>query len=99
MVELLISSNIARYAEFRAVTRVATCMDGKLSQVPCSRSDVFANKTVSLIEKRTLMQLLTSCMDQGADSAEFNGELCISYDCNHSWLQLNISSHCWLEMH
>ncbi|XP_011501244.1 PREDICTED: rab proteins geranylgeranyltransferase component A 1 isoform X1 [Ceratosolen solmsi marchali] len=73
LVELLISSNIARYAEFRAVSRVATCMDGKLIQVPCSRADVFANKTVSVIEKRMLMKLLTSCMDQGADSPEFDG--------------------------
>ncbi|XP_071560115.1 rab escort protein isoform X2 [Temnothorax nylanderi] len=73
LVELLISSNIARYAEFRAVSRVATFMDGKLTQVPCSRADVFANKTVSVIEKRMLMQLLTSCMEQGADSPEFDG--------------------------
>ncbi|XP_058789210.1 rab proteins geranylgeranyltransferase component A 1 [Phymastichus coffea] len=73
LVELLISSNIARYAEFRAVSRVATYMDDKLVQVPCSRADVFANKTVSVIEKRMLMQLLTSCMDQGADSPEFDG--------------------------
>ncbi|XP_066581307.1 rab proteins geranylgeranyltransferase component A [Prorops nasuta] len=72
LVELLISSNIARYAEFRAVSRVATFMDGKLAQVPCSRADVFANKTVSVIEKRMLMQLLTSCMEQGADSPEFD---------------------------
>lgn len=72
--ELLISSNIARYAEFRAVSRVATFMEGKLVQVPCSRADVFANKTVSVIEKRMLMQLLTSCMEQGADSPEFDGQ-------------------------
>lgn len=73
LVELLISSNISRYAEFRSVSRVATFMDGKLTQVPCSRADVFANKTVSLVEKRMLMKLLTSCMRQGADSPEFNG--------------------------
>ncbi|XP_074106773.1 rab escort protein [Cotesia typhae] len=74
LVELLISSNIARYAEFRAVSRVATYMDGKLIQVPlCSRADVFANKTVSVIEKRMLMQLLVSCMEQGAESSEFDG--------------------------
>lgn len=73
LVELLISSNIARYAEFRAVSRVATYMDGKLVQVPCSRSDIFSNKTVSLVEKRLLMQLLTSCIEQGADSPEFDG--------------------------
>ncbi|XP_031838052.1 rab escort protein [Nomia melanderi] len=73
LVELLISSNISRYAEFRSVSRVATFMDGKLTQVPCSRTDVFANKTVSLVEKRMLMKLLTSCMVQGADSPEFDG--------------------------
>ncbi|XP_076164472.1 rab escort protein isoform X2 [Ptiloglossa arizonensis] len=73
LVDLLISSNISRYAEFRAVSRVATYMDGKLTQVPCSRADVFANKTVSLVEKRMLMKLLTSCMLQGADSPEFDG--------------------------
>ncbi|XP_076629473.1 rab escort protein [Colletes latitarsis] len=73
LVELLISSNISRYAEFRSVSRVATFMDGKLTQVPCSRADVFANKTVSLVEKRMLMKLLTSCMVQGADSPEFDG--------------------------
>ena len=75
LVELLISSNIARYAEFRAVSRVATFMDNKLVQVPCSRADVFANKTVSAVEKRMLMKLLTSCMEQGADSPEFDGKL------------------------
>lgn len=74
LVELLISSNIARYAEFRAVSRVATFMDDKLTQVPCSRADVFANKTVSVVEKRMLMQLLTSCMEHGADSPEFDGK-------------------------
>ncbi|KAG7187878.1 hypothetical protein KM043_013857 [Ampulex compressa] len=73
LVELLISSNIARYAEFRAVSRVATFMEGRLAQVPCSRADVFANKTVSVVEKRMLMQLLTSCMELGADSPEFDG--------------------------
>ncbi|KAK0081054.1 hypothetical protein PV325_012890 [Microctonus aethiopoides] len=73
LVELLISSNIARYAEFRAVSRVATYMENKLAQVPCSRADVFANKTVSVIEKRMLWQLLISCMEQGAESPEFDG--------------------------
>lgn len=60
MVELLISSNIARYAEFRNVSRVLTYLNGSLEIVPCSRSDVFANNKVSVIEKRMLMKLLTS---------------------------------------
>ncbi|KAK9870755.1 hypothetical protein WA026_009716 [Henosepilachna vigintioctopunctata] len=59
-VELLISSNIARYAEFRSISRVLTWINGNLEVVPCSRSDVFANNKVSVIEKRMLMKLLTS---------------------------------------
>ena len=37
MVELLISSNISRYAEFKACSRVLTVKDGKLEHVPSSR--------------------------------------------------------------
>lgn len=59
-VELLISSNIARYAEYRSVSRILTSLNGQLELVPCSRSDVFANNKVSVIEKRMLMKLFTS---------------------------------------
>uniref|UniRef100_A0A182K005 Rab proteins geranylgeranyltransferase component A n=1 Tax=Anopheles christyi TaxID=43041 RepID=A0A182K005_9DIPT len=61
MVELLISSNICRYAEFRALDRVATVWEGRITTVPCSRSDVFTNKEVNVIEKRLLMKFLQSC--------------------------------------
>ncbi|KAI4462518.1 rab gdp-dissociation inhibitor [Holotrichia oblita] len=62
-VELLISSNIARYSEYRSVSRVLTWLNGELEVVPCSRSDVFSNPKVSVIEKRMLMKLLSACMD------------------------------------
>ncbi|CAH0392848.1 unnamed protein product [Bemisia tabaci] len=42
LVELLISSNIGRYTEFRSVTRVLTWINNRLQPVPCSRADVFA---------------------------------------------------------
>ncbi|XP_053681235.1 rab proteins geranylgeranyltransferase component A [Anopheles nili] len=61
MVELLISSNICRYTEFRALDRVATIWDGRIMTVPCSRSDVFISKDVNVIEKRLLMKFLQSC--------------------------------------
>uniref|UniRef100_A0AAG5D0P0 Rab proteins geranylgeranyltransferase component A n=1 Tax=Anopheles atroparvus TaxID=41427 RepID=A0AAG5D0P0_ANOAO len=69
MVELLISSNICRYAEFRALDRVATVWDGKIMTVPCSRSDVFTSKDVNVIEKRLLMKFLQSCasFEEGLD--------------------------------
>ncbi|CAH2006343.1 unnamed protein product [Acanthoscelides obtectus] len=66
-VELLISSNIARYSEFRSVSRVLTWLNEHLEVVPCSRSDVFSNNKVSVIEKRMLMKLLTSLEDVEKD--------------------------------
>ncbi|KAK3923718.1 Rab proteins geranylgeranyltransferase component A 2 [Frankliniella fusca] len=73
LVELLISSNIARYTEFHAVTRVLTWLDGELNVVPCSRADVFATRHVSVVEKRMLMKLLTGCMDSENLMQEFQG--------------------------
>ncbi|XP_061706331.1 rab proteins geranylgeranyltransferase component A 1 [Cydia pomonella] len=72
LVELLISSNIARYAEFRCVTRVLTWLDGKLAPVPCSRADVFATEAVGIVEKRQLMKMLTSIV--GYNEEEMNNE-------------------------
>lgn len=73
LVELLISSNISRYAEFRCVNRILTWQSDKLETVPCSRADVFATKNVGLIEKRQLMQLLTLCVEYKPESDEFKG--------------------------
>jgi len=64
MVELLISSNISRYTEFKAVTRVLTMLNGSLEQVPSSRADVFNTKHISVVEKRILMKFLTWCLQE-----------------------------------
>lgn len=64
MVELLISSNISRYTEFKAVTRVLTLLNGSLEQVPSSRADVFNTKHISVVEKRILMKFLTWCLQE-----------------------------------
>ncbi|KAG6459824.1 hypothetical protein O3G_MSEX011640 [Manduca sexta] len=72
LVELLISSNIARYAEFRCVTRVLTWLNNRLMPVPCSRADVFATEAVTTVEKRMLMKMLTSIVGYNED--EMNNE-------------------------
>ncbi|KAJ8922725.1 hypothetical protein NQ315_007760 [Exocentrus adspersus] len=74
LVELLISSNIARYSEYRSVSRVLTWLNGQLEVVPCSRSDVFANNKVSVIEKRMLMKLLTSLTDAGEELKDYENK-------------------------
>lgn len=71
--ELLISSNICRYAEFRSVDRITTLIGNELKSVPCSRSDVFTTKDVSVVEKRLLMKLLQTCLNYEEDSMEFKG--------------------------
>lgn len=73
LVDLLITSNISRYAEFRAVDRVATVKDATIKTVPCSRSDVFTNKDVNVVEKRLLMKFLASCMNYAQEPDEFKG--------------------------
>ncbi|XP_041359846.1 rab proteins geranylgeranyltransferase component A-like [Gigantopelta aegis] len=69
-VDLLISSDVAKYCEFRTVSRVLTFLNGQLDKVPCSRADVFSSKKVSVLEKRMLMKFLTSCA-QSDEHPEF----------------------------
>lgn len=48
MVDLLVSSDIAKYADFRIVSRILTYQGDKLKHVPCCRADVFNSKEVKL---------------------------------------------------
>ncbi|XP_059488326.1 rab proteins geranylgeranyltransferase component A 1 [Neocloeon triangulifer] len=73
LVELLISSNIARYTEFRNVSRVVTWHDGKLTPVPCSRADVFSTQNISVVEKRMLMNLLQECTEYESNPDKLKG--------------------------
>lgn len=70
LVQLLISSNICRYAEFRAIDHICTLFQGQLLNVPCSRSDVFNTKDLNIVEKRLLMKFLTLCLTYGEDKCE-----------------------------
>ncbi|GAA6103585.1 rab proteins geranylgeranyltransferase component A 1 [Tachysurus ichikawai] len=63
LVDLLIKSNVSRYAEFKNVSCILTYHNGKVEQVPCSRADVFGSKQLTVVEKRMLMKFLTFCLD------------------------------------
>lgn len=71
LVELLISSNICRYTEFRAVDKVLTVLNGKLDIVPGSRADIFNKKNVTVIEKRLLMKFITQCVEEDKREDDF----------------------------
>ena len=43
-------------------------------QVPCSRSDVFGSKAISMIEKRMLMKFLEFALNYESRAQEYAGE-------------------------
>ncbi|CAG8802637.1 10627_t:CDS:2, partial [Dentiscutata erythropus] len=83
IIELLISSGVGRYLEFKAMDKTYVYSadtfdkvsynitiyrwDGGTDSVdhpvPCSKEDVFTNKSITLIEKRKLMRFLTFALD------------------------------------
>ncbi|XP_040005767.1 rab proteins geranylgeranyltransferase component A 1 [Xiphias gladius] len=73
LVDLLIKSNVSRYAEFKNITRILTYRNDNVEQVPCSRADVFASRQLSVVEKRKLMRFLTSCVEEMEEQQAYNG--------------------------
>ncbi|KAK6172220.1 hypothetical protein SNE40_015931 [Patella caerulea] len=71
MVELLISSDVAKYCEFRTVSRVLTQHNQYIEKIPCSRADVFSSKDVSMLDKRKLMKFLEWCAGYHKNPEEY----------------------------
>ncbi|XP_035180721.1 rab proteins geranylgeranyltransferase component A 1 [Oxyura jamaicensis] len=71
LIDLLIKSNVSRYAEFKNATRILAFREGKVEQVPCSRADVFNSRQLTMVEKRMLMKFLTFCLDYEQHPDEF----------------------------
>uniref|UniRef100_A0A8C4SCD8 Rab proteins geranylgeranyltransferase component A n=1 Tax=Erpetoichthys calabaricus TaxID=27687 RepID=A0A8C4SCD8_ERPCA len=73
LVDLLIKSNVSRYAEFKNVNRILTYQNGSVEQVPCSRADVFGSKQLTVVEKRMLMKFLSFCIEYEQHPEEYAG--------------------------
>ncbi|NWT62399.1 RAE1 geranylgeranyltransferase, partial [Erythrocercus mccallii] len=71
LIDLLIKSNVSRYAEFKNATRVLAFREGRVEQVPCSRADVFNSRQLTMVEKRMLMKFLTFCLDYEQHAEEY----------------------------
>ncbi|NXX75765.1 RAE1 geranylgeranyltransferase, partial [Urocolius indicus] len=71
LVDLLIKSNVSRYAEFKNATRILAFREGKVEQVPCSRADVFNSRQLTMVEKRMLMKFLTFCLEYEQHPEEY----------------------------
>lgn len=78
-VDCLLNSDVAKYMDFKSLDSLhyMSAID-RISPVPCSKSDVFNTKTLSAIEKRSLMKFMQLTMDycnqikHGADVATIN---------------------------
>ncbi|KAK2726092.1 rab proteins geranylgeranyltransferase component A 1-like [Artemia franciscana] len=72
MVELLISSGVSRYLEFKNVLKIMTFVEeeDRIVSVPCSRADVFSTDEVTVVEKRLFMKLMESCQNEKTIEAE-----------------------------
>ncbi|NXN89744.1 RAE1 geranylgeranyltransferase, partial [Bombycilla garrulus] len=71
LIDLLIKSNVSRYAEFKNATRVLAFREGKVEQVLSSRADVFNSRQLTMVEKRMLMKFLTFCLDYEQHPEEY----------------------------
>jgi len=84
MVDLLVQSNICRYLEFKCVTKLLSYEPSKndqLIEVPCSRSDIFNSKSISIVQKRMLMKFMSYCMDLEKQGSDLQGLLILSFTC------------------
>ncbi|CAB4487673.1 rab protein geranylgeranyltransferase component A [Rhizophagus irregularis] len=74
LIELLISSGVGRYLEFKALDKTYIYSDqDTFDKVPCSKEDVFTSQTVTLIDKRKLMRFLTFALDFTNSPETFEG--------------------------
>ncbi|KAJ2803788.1 hypothetical protein H4R20_002753 [Coemansia guatemalensis] len=69
MIDLLIDSGIGEYVQFRGVEHNYLVRDNGVERVPESKEDIFASTTLSLIEKRKLMRVITTVADQEQSKA------------------------------
>lgn len=65
LTNLLISSGIGKYLEFKLLERTAVyeALTDKVEMMPTSKEDVFVSKALSLKEKRLLMKFLQFAVD------------------------------------
>ncbi|KAI9097097.1 GDP dissociation inhibitor-domain-containing protein [Phlyctochytrium arcticum] len=62
-VDLLVTSNVGKYLEFKALESIWYMRDGKAERVPGTKEDVF-DSPISLVDKRYLMRFLKSVGDR-----------------------------------
>ncbi|KAJ1968996.1 hypothetical protein IWQ62_000906 [Dispira parvispora] len=63
LVDLLVSSGVGKYLEFRGMGQLYLVENERIIRAPNSKEDIFTSKELSLVEKRKLMKCLTALID------------------------------------
>ncbi|KAI8925784.1 GDP dissociation inhibitor [Entophlyctis helioformis] len=63
LVDLLVSSRVGPYLEFKLLEDMFFEWNGELEKVPSGKEDVFTSKTTDLLGKRRLMKFLTFALE------------------------------------
>lgn len=77
LTNLLISSGIGKYLEFKLLERTAVyeALTDKVEMMPTSKEDVFVSKALSLKEKRLLMKFLQFAVDYENQQSVWEGNV------------------------
>ncbi|CAG7669067.1 unnamed protein product [Allacma fusca] len=81
IIELLISSNVSRYLEFKCISKIYSSLpapaEDTIEPIPLSRSDIFTTKSLGLVEKRKLTKFIESVLkaDETGGNDESSGEI------------------------
>lgn len=70
-VQLLISSNIGRYLDFKIINNTFMFTNNELQEVPCSKQTLLLNKNISPKDKRLLVKFLQFCSSYDEASPEY----------------------------
>ncbi|CAL8148348.1 unnamed protein product [Orchesella dallaii] len=66
IIQVLITSNVSRYLEFLKISRLLTNLpppnEHLIESIPLSRADIFTSKSLSLVEKRSLVKLIEAVL-------------------------------------
>jgi hypothetical protein len=83
LTNLLISSGIGKYLEFKLLERTAVyeALTDKVEMMPTSKEDVFVSKALSLKEKRLLMKFLQFAVDYENQKEVWEGSFTCLFVC------------------
>jgi RAB protein geranylgeranyltransferase component A len=58
----MLSSGVAEYFDFKSIDTIVILNEGKLMEIPLSKSEIFQSESLTLVEKRKLVKFIEQCL-------------------------------------